>query len=349
MKVIKRGIFSVLTILFLFTAMSALVVSGTDVKTFDATVGGIRLTPKEFIEKTGFPISEEQAQNALEFASRLMSRHKYTLEQTSGVLSVAYRESRFDVTAVNPSGGVAGFFQWSGWSNTINGDRWGMASKRELTLSVQLELMTKELETTHKKTSEKMLEAKTPFEAAKVWSYWYEGVELSDGQSALGDIEKWSETIYQALKTGQTQYFEGVNSSASSLAIPDGWSIDNPYNNKDYNHSGSYPAGQCTWYVYNRGRQLGIVFDDYMGDGGNWFHKAGYKTSQTPKKHTAVSFPTTMPGYEPYGHVAFVEEIRSDGSILISEMNMSGVPYLTMSYRVLDAQSASQLWYVEGK
>lgn len=348
MKVIKRGLLSILAAIFLFIAMSALVIGGTEVKSFEATAGGISLTSKEFIETTGFQISEEQAQNAIDFATRLMSRHKYTLEQTSGILAVGYRESRFDVTAVNPSGGVAGFFQWSGWSSTINGNRWGQARRRELTLAVQLDLMSNELDGDYQRVTEEMVGVNDPYEAAKVWSYWYEGVELTDSQSALGDVEEWSKIIYEALKTGQTSYFEGASSGASTLAIPDGWTVSNPYNGKDYNSSGSYPAGQCTWYVYNRAKQLGIVYDDYMGDGGVWWTKSGYTATHTPKKYTAVSF-VASPSYPTHGHVAWVEEVRSDGSILISEMNMSGIPFLTVSYRVIDSSTASQLWYVDGK
>ncbi len=36
------------------------------------------------------------------------------------------------------------------------------------------------------------------------------------------------------------------------------------YNGRDYNLSGSYPVGQCTWYVFNRVSQLGGQVDDYM-------------------------------------------------------------------------------------
>ena len=38
------------------------------------------------------------------------------------------------------------------------------------------------------------------------------------------------------------------------------------FNGVNYNTSGSYPVGQCTWYAFNRVKQLGKTVDDYMGN-----------------------------------------------------------------------------------
>jgi surface antigen len=48
-----------------------------------------------------------------------------------------------------------------------------------------------------------------------------------------------------------------------------------------------------------------------------------------------------------YGHVAIVEEVKDDGSILISESNALGAGIV--SYRTFAAGQASQLTYVIGK
>ena len=45
------------------------------------------------------------------------------------------------------------------------------------------------------------------------------------------------------------------------------------YDGINYNRSGSYPVGQCTWYVYNRFKQLGTSVDEFMGNGGDWGRK----------------------------------------------------------------------------
>ncbi|HFI0514442.1 TPA: CHAP domain-containing protein, partial [Streptococcus suis] len=110
----------------------------------------------------------------------------------------------------------------------------------------------------------------------------------------------------------------------------------------------SYPWGQCTWFVWNRGRELGITFDPYMGNGGDWKYKAGYQTTRTPTKHSAICFsPGEGDSHPYYGHIAFVEQVKPDGSILISESNAQGLGVI--SYRVFDAQIAKQFTYVIGK
>ena len=99
----------------------------------------------------------------------------------------------------------------------------------------------------------------------------------------------------------------------------------------------AYALGQCTWYVYNRFADLGKSCYAYLGNGGDWGKNAqanGHQTSRTPKQHWAVSFAKGALGSSAiYGHLAFVEYVFDDGSILISEMNYGGE--YQMNYRVL--------------
>lgn len=124
------------------------------------------------------------------------------------------------------------------------------------------------------------------------------------------------------------------------------------YNGVDYNSSGSYPVGQCTWYAFNRVNQLGKTVDDYMGNGGQWASKGkalGYEVSQKPKAGWLISFKPGVAGSDSrYGHVAFVEVVRPEG-ILISEGNVYGGTVI--SYRVIDnALAASdQVSYIKPK
>lgn len=355
MTLVKRSLVGLFLLLTLFLSFMILIVGGgaADSQTFESTTGGITISAKEFAQqftsKTGRQLSEDNAQNALDFANRLISRHHFTLQATSGSLAVAYRECGFDVKAVNPSGGVAGFYQWSGWGSTINGNRWGQAKEKKLDKQIQMDLMSTELEGAYARVVIKMGSSGDPKQAARDWSQYYEGVAISDSQTKVSAIEEWAEVIYDILKTAQGTFSKDNNTGTSTTAIPAGWGNISQYDGHAYDGSGSYPAGQCTWYVYNRAKQLGIQFDSFMGNGGDWFRKAGFSSSHTPKKHTAVSFVQGLAGSDPtYGHVAFCEEVRSDGSILISEMNVFGVPAMTVSYRVLDKGTASQLWYVDG-
>lgn len=85
-----------------------------------------------------------------------------------------------------------------------------------------------------------------------------------------------------------------------------------------------------------------------MGNGGSWKDKAGYATTTTPKVGYAVSFSPNQAGADStYGHVAIVEVVNEDGSILISESNVLGLGIV--SYRTFSAQDAKKLTYVIGK
>ncbi|NBJ47174.1 N-acetylmuramoyl-L-alanine amidase [Enterococcus faecalis] len=118
------------------------------------------------------------------------------------------------------------------------------------------------------------------------------------------------------------------------MSLPD-------YNGMDYNLSGSYPKGQCTWYVYNRMTQLGLAINDYMGNAGDWAitgESLGYKVLNKPQVGSAISFSPGVAGAdEIYGHVAFVEA-QGENGILISEGNV--INEKTISYRIISNEIA---------
>ncbi|MEY8538156.1 phage tail tip lysozyme [Lactococcus muris] len=142
-------------------------------------------------------------------------------------------------------------------------------------------------------------------------------------------------------------YFKnGGGSGAPSASVPKEYLGKLPFPNpsRECSTSGypgnAYASGQCTWYVYNRFYQLGKVIPAYLGNGGQWGASAaaqGYSIKNTPKAGYAVSFPPGVAGAAaPYGHVAFVEYVNSDGSFLVSEMNMNGGLY-KIDYRVISS------------
>ncbi|HEL1604651.1 CHAP domain-containing protein [Streptococcus suis] len=138
-----------------------------------------------------------------------------------------------------------------------------------------------------------------------------------------------------------------VSPGVLSQELPAGYSLDKPINTAGY-IAQSYPWGQCTWFVFNRAREFGITFDPYMGNGADWKHKAGYVVTNVPTKHSAISFgPGELISDPTYGHVVFVEDVKSDGSILISESNIQGLGVI--NYRVIDGNTAKTLSYVIGK
>lgn len=172
------------------------------------------------------------------------------------------------------------------------------------------------------------------------------------GQKLNSIIALYHLTQYDRVKTTEGNsgiFIKGKNEIPeeyrSRMKYPD-------YNGVNYNRSGSYPVGQCTWYAFNRVKQLGKSVDDYMGNGGEWATKGkalGYQVSQKPKAGWLISFKPGVAGSDPhYGHVAFVEVVRPEG-ILISEGNVYGGT--VVSYRVIDTALATsdQVAYIKAK
>ncbi len=104
-----------------------------------------------------------------------------------------------------------------------------------------------------------------------------------------------------------------------------------------------YDWGQCTWHVFNRRAETGKPICTYWWNADHWANNAaadGYTVNNTP------SVGSIMQNYEgPIGHVAYVEQVNPDGSILISEMNYNTAPG-TVDYRTIPASQASSYNYI---
>ncbi|EOA9110715.1 CHAP domain-containing protein [Staphylococcus aureus] len=106
-------------------------------------------------------------------------------------------------------------------------------------------------------------------------------------------------------------------------------------------HSGNlYTAGQCTWYVYDKvGGEIGSTW----GNANNWAaaaQGAGFTVNHTPSKGAIL-----QSSEGPFGHVAYVESVNSDGSVTISEMNYSGGPF-SVSSRTISVSEAGNYNYI---
>lgn len=159
--------------------------------------GALSISATDLAKQAG--LSETAAQNAIDIANHLMGQEGFTVQGAAGTLAVAQRESGFNPEAINPSGGVAGIFQWSGWSNNINGNRWGRASEKTLSMPVQLELVSTELNSNFKNVKTLVGNATDPKQASLDWTVYYEGVALSDPQTKekalLANAEKWYDLL----------------------------------------------------------------------------------------------------------------------------------------------------------
>ena len=87
---------------------------------------------------------------------------------------------------------------------------------------------------------------------------------------------------------------------------------------------------------------VNVLYDKVGGSIGNtWVMQitnaaaqSGYTVNNTPKAGAVMQ--TTQGGY---GHVAYVENVNSDGSVTVSEMNYQGVG--VVSTRTISASQAS--------
>lgn len=95
----------------------------------------------------------------------------------------------------------------------------------------------------------------------------------------------------------------------------------------------SYPSGQCTSFVAGILASQGVNTSkfNYLGNGADWAGNArsrGIKVDMTPSVGAVVSFKGVPPYYiAPYGHVAFITKVNSNGTFHVYEGNWSGTSF----------------------
>jgi N-acetylmuramoyl-L-alanine amidase len=107
-----------------------------------------------------------------------------------------------------------------------------------------------------------------------------------------------------------------------------------------------YAYGNCTAYVYDRRVELGLRIDNSLGNANTWASRAaanGYIVNGTPSAGAVIQ---DRSGY--YGHVGIVEEVRSNGDLVISEMNayVSGGGFNIVSGRIIPAGNVGAYTYI---
>ena len=124
----------------------------------------------------------------------------------------------------------------------------------------------------------------------------------------------------------------GWSASGMNYAVPgscpEGSSYCYGHNTGNTVGGAAYPARQCTLWAYLRRSQLSLPVGSYMGNGAQWAATArglGYYVNNTPHVGAAMVFSQgqSVGGHWTadwqYGHVAVVERVNADGSVLISE------------------------------
>ena len=82
------------------------------------------------------------------------------------------------------------------------------------------------------------------------------------------------------------------------------------------NNGNDYAEGNCTWYAYERRKELGNPVSSGLGNANTWDDR-----SSTGYDHTPSFGAVLVDNGGWYGHVAIVENVDEEGNITISEMN----------------------------
>jgi surface antigen len=105
--------------------------------------------------------------------------------------------------------------------------------------------------------------------------------------------------------------------------------------------------GNCTWYANGRGQQMGwskAKLDRMGGNASQWGGQAaaaGIRTSSSPQVGAIAQW--NVSGSMPYGHVAVVERVNNDGTVLISESSYgSGAWNFLYRQRTIAANNPSR-------
>src|SRR5690625_2921711 len=104
-----------------------------------------------------------------------------------------------------------------------------------------------------------------------------------------------------------------------------------------------YSWGDCTWYAFERRKQLGKPVGNGWGNASNWAgqaRSAGYSVNNSPSVGAIIQAHAWTNNAWGMGHVGVVERINPDGSILISEMNF-GTGVGVKGHRTLSASQAA--------
>ncbi|MBT1177358.1 CHAP domain-containing protein [Bifidobacterium callimiconis] len=155
-------------------------------------------------------------------------------------------------------------------------------------------------------------------------------VSRSEARVSADDSAAWSlSSESDALDTSQMSKSLADNPEVAKLMDRDAADLPADFNpNHATGDTGNaYSFSQCTWWAYVRRQQLGLPVGSYFGNGAEWADSAralGYWVDNTPRVGDIMVFQRGQEGSSAvYGHVAIVESINPDGSVVTSECGAS--------------------------
>jgi len=176
---------------------------------------------------------------------------------------------------------------------------------------------------------------------------------VKDGDTVEKIAERYNSTVEKIIAFNDAE-LSGII-PGSKIVIPDG-SVPAPVaprrassasgfrfgSSAIYGYNG-YDYGYCTWYASNRRAEVGRPIPANLGNASTWKSRA--QLAGIPVSNVAqVGSVIWTPPRDFYGHVGFVEEVLSDGSVRISEMNVNG--WGVRSEKVLTPAQAAGYSYI---
>lgn len=156
--------------------------------------------------------------------------------------------------------------------------------------------------------------------------------ERSPGISVMGDYAKQDTRpydVYRLVKSDNSDKYTNLGTIDGVIDSNGGGVTSGASNLKPSGGYNPYPYGQCTWWAYDRRKQLGKYAPDHYSHAATWASSAraeGKSVDNNPKKGDIVVFAPGQAGAHPtYGHVGIVESVSDGGNtITISESNVKG-------------------------
>ena len=157
--------------------------------------------------------------------------------------------------------------------------------------------------------------------------------------------------VKRIIELAQTKYTSSSVSGGGAttgtltpkLVMSDGYHVNIEAMGLSYTRIPDYDVYQCTWWAAMRRNQIGKPVDAHMGNGGQWNDTAarlGYSVSSSPKPGDVICFEPGVHGSSGYyGHVAVVEQVNSDGSILISQSGTGWMAVVTETISAADLKA----------
>ncbi len=125
-------------------------------------------------------------------------------------------------------------------------------------------------------------------------------------------------TLPENQRPGYRAPVRGYATTGNNVGSGDLYTVSSSFRSTTGN---GYAYGYCTWYAYERRAQMGKPIGGNWGNAASWAlyaRASGFLVNNTPEVGAVLQNGGGA------GHVAIVEQVLSDGTVVLSEMNYAG-------------------------